>query len=175
MHHHNHLHDKCPPIYHHPFRCYVSCDIRMDNIGNQLFGSPSTCGPDCFQITDSIISQVFEHMTKDRCPNVPAFNAISNITNPAVGSSTGTATYIICKTQLEEAASILFGMPVLNSQCLPPMGLLIPDNVGYAPTHSQYQVNLASVRYVRTYSNTHPFLIAIHIYVLFGWPKQIGL
>ncbi len=113
----------------------------------QLFITPSTCGSDCFEVTESTISKMFQHMTQDRCPFVPAFNKIQKKDEIPAISTTGTGTYTICMAELEEVGNILFGMPVLNSQCLPPMGLLIPEDVGYTPTHSNKKLSLASIRY----------------------------
>ncbi len=131
----------------------------------QLFSMPSTCGPDCFQVTESTISKMFQHMTKDRCPFVPAFNTIKANNKIPVISSTGVGSYTVCRAELEDVGTFLFGMPVLNSQCLPPMGLLISEDVGYTPTHSQYKVNLASIRYAS--GNTQAWLhITTHICIV---------
>ncbi len=163
-----HLHDK--PTTNYTFRCYVSCDIRMENIGNLLFSRPSTCGADCFEITESVLFEiVLGQMTMDRCPFVPGINAIKEYAIPA-GNSTGEA-YTICKAEFDTAAQILFGMNVLNKQCLSPMKLLIPDDVGNNPhiRSQQYQVSLASVRYAS--SNTHDSHYYIFTYcgLLINW------
>ncbi len=59
----------------------------------QLFITPSTCGSDCFEVTESTISKMFQHMTQDRCLFVPAFNKIQKKDEIPAISTTGTGTH----------------------------------------------------------------------------------
>ncbi len=139
----------------------------MQNLGKLLFSTPSTCGADCFEITESVLFEiVLGQMTMDTFPFVPGINSIKEYSIPD-GSTIGRQKYTVCQSELETVSEVLFGTPVLNKQCLSPMNLLVPNAIGNNPPilSQQYQVRLASVRYAQVAIHTW-FILLLYIYSL---------